>query len=309
MTAAALPVSGAQLVSEPWGGMLDLSGPAGSGPALRAPVRSAAPAGTRIPLPAPVDELPEAVACEPWGGMVGTATATALVAASHGTSSPAGQAAIAALVRAVARRRPDLNVVESFVDVQQPDVPTVLAGLQEKARVVPLLLSAGYHVHVDLAEAAGGKPGTTVSGALGPDGRLVRVLARRLQQAGLRRGDRVVLACAGSTDERAVADCEQMAADLAKFIGRPVSTGYISAARPALKDAVAAERAWLEGRGLRGGAGRVVVATYLLAPGYFASLAAGCGADVVARPLLVPDEEPPADLVNLVLGRFGRLGA
>jgi sirohydrochlorin ferrochelatase len=280
MTAAALPVSGAQLVSEPWGGMLDLSGPAGSGPALRAPVRSAAPAGTRIPLPAPVDELPEAVACEPWGGMVGTATATALVAASHGTSSPAGQAAIAALVHAVARRRPDLNVVESFGDVQQPDVPTVLAGLQEKARVVPLLLSAGYHVHVDLAEAAGGKPGTTVSGALGPDGRLVRVLARRLQQAGLRRGDRVVLACAGSTDERAVADC-----------------------------AVAAERAWLEGRGLRGAAGRVVVATYLLAPGYFASLAAGCGADVVARPLLVPDEEPPADLVNLVLGRFGRLGA
>ncbi|WP_308190655.1 hypothetical protein [Arthrobacter hankyongi] len=49
-----------------------------------------------------------------------------------------------------------------------------------------------------------------------------------------------------------------------------------------------------------------MVASYLLAPGYFASLAAGCGADVVARPLLVPDEEPLADLVNLVLDRFDR---
>ncbi|NKX50935.1 cobalamin biosynthesis protein CbiX [Arthrobacter deserti] len=236
--------------------------------------------------------------------MIGSTAATALVAASHGTSSPAGQAAIAALVRAVARRRPDLNVVESFVDVQQPDVPTVLAGLQEKAAVVPLLLSAGYHVHVDLARAAGQAPGTAVSGALGPDGRLVRVLARRLQQAGLRRGDRVVLACAGSTDERAVADCGRMALKLGKFLGRPVSAGYISAARPALKDAVAAERA--RRRGLRARGARVVVATYLLAPGYFASLAAGCGADVVARPLLVPDEEPPAEMVDLVLDRFGR---
>jgi len=307
MTAAALPVSGAQLVSEPWGGMLDLSGPAGPGPALKLPARRTASVRKRIPLPAPVDSLPEAVTCEPWGGMVGTATATALVAASHGTSSPAGQSAVAALVRAVARRRPDLHVAEAFVDVQQPDVATTLAGLQERVRVVPLLLSAGYHVHVDLAEAAAGRPGTTVSGALGPDDRLIRVLARRLQQAGLRSGDRVVLACAGSTDERAVADCARMAADLAQFIGRPVSTGYISAARPALKDAVAAERAWLDGRGCRNG--RVVVATYLLAPGYFASLAAGCGADVVARPLLVPEEEPPAELVDLVLERFGRPGA
>ncbi|WP_308190656.1 sirohydrochlorin chelatase [Arthrobacter hankyongi] len=175
----------------------------------------------------------------PRGGLTGTTT---LVAASHGTSSPAGQAAIAALVRAVARRRPDLDVAEAYVDVQQPDVPTVLAGLQDKARVVPLLLSAGYHVHVDLAAAAEAQPGTTVSGALGPDGRLVRVLARRLQQAGLRRADRVVLACAGSTDERAVADCGQMAAELAQFIGQPVAAGYISATRPALKDAVAAEQ-------------------------------------------------------------------
>ena len=49
---------------------------------------------------------------------------------------------------------------------------------------------------------------------------------------------------------------------------------------------------------------RVVVATYLLAPGYFASLAAGCGADIVTEPLLVLDQEPPAELVSLVLERF-----
>jgi sirohydrochlorin ferrochelatase len=253
--------------------------------------------------------LPDTFTCEPWGGMVGTTAGGTLVAASHGTSSPAGQAAIASLVRAVARRRPDLNVVEAFVDVQQPDVPAVLvgpAGQQDRVRVVPLLLSAGYHVHVDLAGAAGQRPGTTVSGALGPDIRLARVLACRLQQAGLRGGDRVVLACAGSTDGRAVEDCERMALQLGGFLGRQVSTGYISAARPALKDAVAAEREWLARRGTAAGTARVVVATYLLAPGHFASLAARCGADVVARPLLVPEEEPPADLVNLVLERFAR---
>ncbi|HEX2246347.1 MAG TPA: CbiX/SirB N-terminal domain-containing protein, partial [Arthrobacter sp.] len=149
------------------------------------------------------------LACEPWGGLVDVHAATSLVAASHGTSSPAGQAAIGNLVGAVARRRPDLYVAEAFVDVQQPDVPTVLGGLPREAglgehrapggqtRIVPLLLSAGYHVHVDLAEAAAGHDAASVTRALGPDPRLVKVLARRLQEAGARRGDHVILGAAG----------------------------------------------------------------------------------------------------------------
>ncbi|WP_043847031.1 sirohydrochlorin chelatase [Crystallibacter crystallopoietes] len=233
-------------------------------------------------------------------------TATTLVAASHGTSSPAGQAAIRRLVEAVARHRPDLAVREAFVDVQQPEVPAVLAGLSEETRLVPLLLSAGYHVHVDLAEAAAASKQVSVTRALGPDQRLVKVLAQRLQQAGLRRGDRVVLAAAGSTDPRAVADCEATARMLARHLRMEVATGYISAAQPELGSAVAAARARIARRRLAGRHARVVLASYLLAPGYFASLAAGCGADIVAPPLLVPGDEPPVELVSLVLDRFTR---
>ncbi|WP_417220903.1 sirohydrochlorin chelatase [Arthrobacter sp.] len=275
-------------------------GPVGRRPRVWADVSTAA-----------VHATGSAITCEPWTGMVETPTAIGLVAVSHGTNSPQGQAAVSALVRAVASRRPDLNVVESFVDVQQPALATSLAGLAGRTRVVPLLLSAGYHVHVDLAEAAAARPGTTVSGALGPDQRLVQVLARRLREAGTRPGDHVVLGCAGSNDQRAIADCEATAASLAAWLGQPVSTGYISAANPELKQAVESARGNLaEARAQHGshGAdadGRVVVATYLLAPGHFSSLARECGADVVTEPLLTAGQEPPAEIVALVLDRFG----
>jgi hypothetical protein len=46
------------------------------------------------------------------------------------------------------------------------------------------------------------------------------------------------------------------------------------------------------------------VATYLLAPGYFADQAVASGADVVTPPLLVPDESPAAELVDIVVERY-----
>lgn len=224
--------------------------------------------------------------------------APALLAVSHGTSSPSGQAAVASLVAAVTGSRPELAVHEGFVDVQQPDVPTVLDGLPAGRRsvIVPLLLSAGYHVHVDLAEVADAT-GATVAAALGPDDRLVRLLARRLAEAGLAGDDIVVLAAAGSSDARAVADCVETARRLGEMLNRTVSVGFISAALPRLADEVATARAAHPGR-------RVVVASYLLAPGYFAGLAARAGGDVTSEPLLAPDAPAPAELVDLVLDRF-----
>ena len=224
--------------------------------------------------------------------------APALLAISHGTSSPSGQAAVAALVAAVSGSRPELMVREGFVDVQQPDVATVLDRLPggEPSVIVPLLLSAGYHVHVDLAEVADAL-GATVAAALGPDDRLVRLLARRLAEAGLTKDDIVVLAAAGSSDAGAVADCVETAGRLGEVLGRPVSVGFISAALPRLADEIATTRAAHPGR-------RVVVASYLLAPGYFAGLAARAGGDVTSAPLLRPDGVVPAELVDLVLDRF-----
>jgi sirohydrochlorin ferrochelatase len=226
-----------------------------------------------------------------------TSPAPVLVAVAHGTSSAAGRSAIGGLVAAVAARRPDLTVRAAFVDVQPPDPAAVLTSLHDAvpARLVPLLLSAGYHVYVDLAEAAAAVPGTTVAPALGPDDRLAGLLRDRLVAAGLRDDDVVVLAAAGSSQASAVADCERVATALGQLLTRPVVAGYLSAAEPRLADAVAAQRR--PGR-------RVVVATYLLAPGFFADLAGRSGADVVTPPLVLPHEPAPRALVDVVVERY-----
>ena len=236
--------------------------------------------------------------------------APVLLATSHGTSDPAGQRAVLALVDAVAAAAPHVTVRGGYVDVQSPDVPSCLSAIAAESGpagsapetdrpvvIVPLLLSAGYHVRVDLAEAAAGaRQPVRVTGALGPDWRLARILADRLHEIGLRPDDTVVLAAAGSTDTGAVADCHAMGARLAAVLDRPVTVGFISAAQPRLADAVLTARA--------GTPVRVVVATYLLAPGYFAGLAERCGADAVSRPLLVDGEAPPTELVDVVIDLY-----
>jgi len=245
-----------------------------------------------------------------------TARPPALVGISHGTSSPEGRRAVRglhdAVAAAVAKRHPDAtpSLRLGHVDVEQPDVAATLGSLgpDEPAVVVPLLLSAGYHVHVDLAEAvqaveAASPRRVMLAGALGPDDRLVSVLLRRLAQAGLRDEDRVVLAVAGSSDDRAVADCRDMAERLAAASDREVGLGFLSAAQPALPDAVEAARSGASGDA------RVVLANYLLAPGYFDDLARRAGADIVAQPLLVPDESAPGELVDIVLDRYAAASA
>lgn len=226
-----------------------------------------------------------------------------LVVCAHGTRSAAGAAAVAGLVAEVAASRPGLDVRPAYVDVQEPDLPTVLAGLDgAEAVVVPVLLSAGFHVHVDIREAvAAAGDRVRAAGALGPDDTLVAVLAERLAAATRLDEDRgpvghVVLAAAGSSDSRAVADVERVAAALATALGSPVSTGYLSAAAPTVTEAVAKARA--------DGAALVAVATYLLAPGFFTDRLAEVGADLVTAPLL-----PHPRLAALVLRRYDQVAA
>ncbi|WES63482.1 CbiX/SirB N-terminal domain-containing protein [Microbacter sp. GSS18] len=224
-------------------------------------------------------------------------TTPALLAISHGTASPDGQAAVAALVDAVAARLPDVPVRLGHVDVQQPDVPASLGAIGEgrPVVVVPLLLSAGYHVHVDLVEQTADRADVTIAGALGPDARLAGLLARRLGDLHPGPDDAVVLAVAGSSDERANDDCRATARMLAELMDRPVDVGFLAAAEPRLADAVAAARTRAD---------RVVVADYLLAPGYFHDLAVRVAeGSVVARPLL-DDDAPDDALVELVVDRY-----
>jgi len=234
------------------------------------------------------------------GGMT-TTPPPALVGISHGTSSPDGQAAVGALMRGVAAANPDLTVALGFVDVQHPNPEETLTGLptHTPAIVVPLLLSAGYHVHVDLTEAVHAVTDRSVvlAAALGPDDRLVALLQHRLAQAGLADDDVLLLAVAGSSDPRAVADCRIVAELLAAASGRDVSLGFLSAAAPRLADAVAAARSAHPDR-------RIVVSSYLLAPGYFQSLVEKAGADVVTVPLLTPHEPAPGLLVDVVSSRY-----
>lgn len=221
----------------------------------------------------------------------------ALVAISHGTGSPAGQAAVAGLVRAVAARLPDVHVRLGHVDVQQPDVAASLGSLapDEPAVIVPLLLSAGYHVRVDLRQQSAGHADVAISPALGPDARLVDALRARLAALEPAPEDAIVLAVAGSSDDRANEDCRVTARLLAERLQRDVAVGFLAAAEPRLAAAVRAAGA--SGR-------RVLVANYLLAPGYFHDLAVhSADGSPVARPLL--DDDDPADsLVELVIDRY-----
>lgn len=229
----------------------------------------------------------------------------ALLAISHGTGSAAGQAAVAALASAVAERMPEVTVRLGHVDVQQPDVAASLAALPDGRPViiVPLLLSAGYHVRVDLNEQTAGRAGVTIAPALGPDDRLVDALAARLDPFTPTAHDVVVLAVAGSSDERANDDCRAVGTLLTARLGTAVTVGFLAAAEPRLDAAVAAaagERA-ADADGIPR---RVLVANYLLAPGYFHSLAVRLAAGwPVARPLLDADE-PAAGLVDLVIDRY-----
>lgn len=219
------------------------------------------------------------------------ADAPPLVVAAHGTHDPAGRRVIDDLRGAVSAARPSLAVVEAYVDedVQQPGLTDVLAGL-DAAAVVPLLLSAGYHVNVDVARAverAG--PSVRATGALGPDPVLADVLAERLHEAGAT-DEAVLLAAAGSSDRRAATDVERMAELLSQRLRRTVTAAYATASAPLIAAAVA---------DLRAAGVRVAVASYLLAPGHFHDRIRAVGADVVSAPLL-----PHPAIAELVLRRY-----
>ncbi|WP_082516051.1 sirohydrochlorin chelatase [Cellulomonas sp. Leaf395] len=222
--------------------------------------------------------------------------APVLVGCSHGTDDPGGRAAVRSILTGVAAYRRELDVREAFVDVQEPEVAAVVSGALDDgasgAVVVPLLLSVGFHVKVDIA-AAVDQPGATAAAPLGPDPRLVDILVDRLEAAGLAPDDSVVLAAAGSTDPAAALAVESVAAGLADRIAQPVTIGYGAGAEPRVPAAIATARADAPP------GGRVVVASYLLAPGYFYDRVLEAGADVVAAPL-APDER----LVHIVLDRY-----
>ena len=190
-------------------------------------------------------------------------------------------------------------------------------GVAAASFTVRIDSSAETSARPKAARAVEASAGHRVAAALGPDRRLAVVLARRLGEAleaagepGVGPLDRVLMVCAGSSDPRAGRDCERVAQMLSDELGHPVGTAYLSAAAPALPDAMAAARKEIAARGAQdpsGGqppAGRVLLATYLLAPGFFHGRALAAGADIASEPLLVDPGEVPVELVDLVVEHY-----
>ncbi len=158
--------------------------------------------------------------------------------------------------------------------------------------VLPLLLTEAYHSGTDiprrLDEAQAALPALRVryGAPLGPHPGLRGALDRRLAEAGqdpAQAGQTaVVLAAAGSSHPAANAVITQLAADWQAARGwQAVRPAFASAASPTPEQAVAGL--------IRDGARRVVVASYLLAPGRFADrveeLSLAAGAAAVSAPL------------------------
>jgi len=232
-----------------------------------------------------------------------------------------------ALLRA---RAPGLDARVAFLGHAAPSVPAVLGGLSGPVVVLPLLLTAAYHSKVDLPAqlqllrgAAGhgvrGVPGRAerppastaelraqvrYGPVLGPHPRLIDAMERRVASAGTfdRATTGVVLAAAGSSDPAANATIRGIAATWQVTRGwRSVVPAYASAATPRVGEAV---RASLAAPGVE----RVVVATYLLAPGVFADQirqsALGAGACAVSPALGALPE-----VADVILDRYAATAA
>ena len=258
-----------------------------------------------------------------------------LVAVAHGSKDPRAAATVSDLLGVVAARAADtgggVDVRAAFLDHCAPSLPQVLGALGGdndgrdghgakldggRARsciVVPLLLTAAYHSKSDIPAQLAAATGAGADGrasaldvrctdTLGPHPLLLAALERRLREAGVgvdsaadRARTAVVLAAAGSSDPAANATIADLAAAWRRDRGcRAVVPAYASAAGPSPAEAVA---------DLDPAAGPVVVATYLLAPGYFADKiragAVAAGASAVSGVLGAAPE-----VADVVLARY-----
>jgi sirohydrochlorin ferrochelatase len=209
-----------------------------------------------------------------------------LLAVAHGSRSPAAQEAVGALAERVRLLAPALDVRVAFVQHAEPSLASGLAAAGSDVVVVPLLLSTGYHLAVDLSSAARAA-GARLAAPLGPHRGLAAALADHLTAAGVPAGTPVVLAAAGSSDPKAAGAVEVQAAMLAGLRGAEVLAAYATAGTPTVGDAVAAlrGRSGAAARADAGDSAPVAVATYLLSPGHFHDRLKQSAATWVSAPL------------------------
>jgi len=213
--------------------------------------------------------------------------APTLIAVAHGTREAAGVAEIGRLVELVRRARPQATVRLCWLELAEPLLREELADQAGPAVVVPLLLSTGYHVKTDITAAVAGRPGITVAAQLGPDRRIAAAVLDRLHQVGGLPAAGIALVGSGSSDPEAADDLAMAAAQLRQLAGCPVYPRVLTDPR------------WYDG--LPAG---IAVASYLLAPGYFAGrLAELARAELGATRVSDPIGAHP-NLVELIWDRY-----
>ncbi|GAA1481046.1 sirohydrochlorin chelatase [Gordonia sinesedis] len=156
---------------------------------------------------------------------------------------------------------PDVRL--AFLDLDEPSVAAELTALTGPCTVVPLLLAPGYHSEIDLPgivadHAAHSVRCTDVVGTRS----VTAALADRLEEAGLRSDDGIVLTAVGSTNPAAALVVQRRAVELSTMLLRPVEVVY--ATRLGVEDAALRNAI----RRLRSsGSERVVVSPYFLSAG------------------------------------------
>jgi sirohydrochlorin ferrochelatase len=218
--------------------------------------------------------------------------AATLLVAAHGTRSAAGLATTQSLVAAIAAARPSVPVSLCFLDVAAPSLGDALDSLgATPVIVVPLLLSAGYHVLTDIPSVVAGRSSVRVAAHLGPDPLIISAVADRLASVSSGGSGSVALAAIESSQPSARDEVAGAAAQLSEVLGRDVSVLPLGSDVGAGVDELVAP---------------VDVAVYLLAEGGFLTSlrSAVAGRGVVAEPIGVH-----GSLVSLVWARYDEAAA
>ena len=211
----------------------------------------------------------------------------------HGTTSLAGRTALSRLVNAVRKHASAHEVVDAFVDVQQPLLADVVAETAGTRIVVPLLLGHDRQADALLASVAATDERIRITPPIGPDWVLAEIGVRRLIEAGARPTDTIVLVAPHVDGPRALEDVSSAARLLSAVWGGPVHVGVVEGQGTPVDQALDIARAHNR---------RVVVALYDLTPGEGSARIGRLGADIVTAPLLGAGTPDP-QLVSLALAR------
>ena len=195
-----------------------------------------------------------------------------LIAVAHGTRDAAGISVLESLADAVRAAAPEVPVVLCYVDVAQPSLADVLAGLDGRAVLVPVLLSTGYHVKTDIPGLVAGRRDVVVTDPIGPDQRVSAAALRRFHDAlsGTSLGpSELIVVSAGSSDPEAREQLAAVGEHIGALTDRPVHIAQLTETDLFLDVPATAG-----------------VVCYLLAPGHFATKLAELAAPrVTGKPI------------------------